>query len=257
MVKVAAYQAPFVEGSLKESIALIAEQVRSCESAGVEILCCPEGILGGLADYAARPSDIAIESQQLQRMLAPLASSSVATILGFTELGHDGHLFNTAALVYQGVVNGLYRKRYPAINRSVYTPGDNLPVFRIGQLTFGVVICRDSTYPEPIRHMVNRGATVLFVPTNNGLPPERFGPEVVEEARQTDTARARENGIWVIRSDVAGRTKSLVSYGSSNIVNPSGIVVRGAKPFEVSLLIAEIETKENRSNQTLQLSSRA
>ena len=256
-MKVAAYQAPFVDGSLTESIALIAEQVRSCESAGVEILCCPEGILGGLADYAARPADSAIHPQQLHAMLAPLASESVATIFGFTELEAGGRLFNSAAVVYQGVVVGLYRKRYPAINRSVYAHGDDLPVFRVGHLTFGIVICRDSTYPELIRLMVNRGAMVVFVPTNNGLPSERFGPEVVEQARQTDVARARENGIWVIRSDVAGQIKGLVSYGSTSIVNPSGLVVHGAKPFEVGLLIAEIETIENRSSQTLQPSSRA
>jgi hypothetical protein len=42
-----------------EAIGLIADQVKTCESIGVEFLCCPEGILGGLADYASRPYEIA------------------------------------------------------------------------------------------------------------------------------------------------------------------------------------------------------
>jgi hypothetical protein len=34
---------------------LIRRRVRWCEEQRVEILCCPEAILGGLADYAKRP----------------------------------------------------------------------------------------------------------------------------------------------------------------------------------------------------------
>jgi hypothetical protein len=34
-------------------------------------------------------------------------------------------------------------------------------------------LCNDSNYPEPARIMASKGATALFVPTNNGLPPEK------------------------------------------------------------------------------------
>ena len=69
--------------------------------------------------------------------------------------------------------------------------------------------------------MASQGATALFVPTNNGLPPEKA--DVVVDARNADIARAMENSVWVIRADVAGRTADLVSYGSSGIVDPDGI----------------------------------
>jgi predicted amidohydrolase len=42
-----------------------------------------------------------------------------------------------------------------------------MPVFTIEDLTFGILICRDSTYSERARIMAAQGATVLFVPTNN------------------------------------------------------------------------------------------
>ena len=44
---------------------------------------------------------------------------------------------------------------------------------------FGIVICNDSNYVEPARLMAAQGATALFVPTNNGLPPKRAGAELV------------------------------------------------------------------------------
>jgi predicted amidohydrolase len=138
------------------------------------------------------------------------------------------------------MVIGVYRKLHPAINKSIYAPGYDTPVFTLGHLTFGIVICRDSTYTEPARIMATKGATVLFVPTNNGLPPSKAGMDVVEHARQTDIARATENNLSVIRADVAGRANGLVSYGSSGIVDRRRTVLQSAMPLEAALLVAEI-----------------
>jgi predicted amidohydrolase len=243
-MKVAAYQAPLSATGSMDVIALIREQVEWCESNDVEILCCPEGVLGGLADYATRPADIAldVEGSQLEALLAPLASDRVATILGFTEIDRGGRLYNSAAVFHKGAVVGTYRKLYPAINRSVYSAGDKTPVFTVGGLTFGILICNDSNYYEPARIMASRGAAALFVPTNNGLPPTKAGPELVAEARNVDIARAVENSVYVIRADVTGRAEGLLSYGSSVIINPDGILLQSARQLGPDLIAADIKT---------------
>jgi predicted amidohydrolase len=244
-MKVAAYQAPLsATSSMEAALRLIREQVDRCEAEGVEILCCPEGVLGGLADSVPRPSDIAldVEAGELRAVLAPLASDRVTTLLGFTEKGRDGRLYNSAAVFHRGSVLGIYRKLYPAIRRSVYTAGDQMPVFTIGGLTFGILICLDSNYYEPARIMAAKGAAALFVLSNNGLPEARGGPGLVAEARGCDIARAVENSVFVIRADVAGRSESLVSHGSSGIVDPDGRVLQTARELGPDLLVAEIET---------------
>jgi hypothetical protein len=48
------------------------------------------------------------------------------------------------------------------------------------------------------------GASVLFVPSNNGLPPDEAGPDLVVEARNCDIARAAENGVWIIQPTSRG-----------------------------------------------------
>ena len=48
--------------------------------------------------------------------------------------------------------------------------------------------------------------------------------------------------MWVIRADVAGRTDELVSYGSSSIVDPDGMVVTAAKQLSEDLIVADIAT---------------
>jgi predicted amidohydrolase len=215
--------------------------VEWCESHGVAILCCPEALLGGLADYAADPREFAIDARadRLARALAPLVSDTVTTIVGFTEVTGTGRLHNSAAVFHKGSVLGLYRKLHPAINRSIYDAGDQMPVFRVGGLTFGIVICNDSNYPAPARFMVSKGATALFIPTNNGLPSQKA--DVAAHARSVDIDLAKENNIWVIRADVSGCTNGLVSYGSSGIVDPLGNVLWSAHQLTEELLVADLE----------------
>jgi Carbon-nitrogen hydrolase len=164
-MKVAAYQAPLLPGGSLAALELIRDRVKWCETAGVAILCCPEAVLGGLADDAACPVDIAIdvESGELEALLAPLASKSVTVIVGFTETVGAGKLYNSAAVFHDGKVVGLYRKRHPAIRRSVYSAGDQSPVFTVGPLSFGIMICNDSNYPELAADLVARGATAIFL----------------------------------------------------------------------------------------------
>ena len=243
-MKVAAYQAPLLPLGSMDALSLIRTRVEQCEAEGVTILCCPEAILGGLADYGEHPDQFAIaaDAGRLDSALAPLASDTVTTIVGFTELADGGRLYNSAAVFERGSVVGLYRKLYPAINQSVYEAGREVPVFQVGELTLGIVICNDSNYFEPARLMAAHGATALFVPTNNGLPPTRARAELVSQARNVDIARAVENSMWVIRADVAGRTDELLSYGSSGIVDPDGMVVQSARQLTDDLVVAEIDT---------------
>ncbi len=224
-----------------EAVELIRRRVRWCEAEGVEILCCPEAVLGGLADHAAEPAQFAlgVDSGRLATALAPLASDTVTTIVGFTEISGDGDLYNSAAVFQAGAVAGVYRKQHPAIRRSVYRAGVDSPVFRAGGLTFGIIVCNDSNFAGPARRMARQGATALFIPSHNALPAGKA--DVVADARNADIARATENGVWVIRADVAGRAEGRVSYGSSAIVAPDGTVVQSARRLQEELLVADID----------------
>jgi len=242
-MKVAAYQAPLLPVGSMEALELIRDRVEWCETEGVDILCCPEAVLGGLADDVECPVDIAIdvESGQLEALLAPLASKSVTAIVGFTETVGAGKLYNAAAVFHDGRVVGIYRKRHPAIRRSVYSAGDQSPVFTVGPLSFGIMICNDSNYPELATDMVARGAKAIFLPSNNSLPPERAN--VVASSRAVDIARARDNEVMIVRADVAGRTADRVSFGSSAIVDARGTVLRAGKALSEDILVAEVHAR--------------
>lgn len=133
-MKVAAHQSPLLRCGSMEAIELIRERVKWCESEVVAILCCPEAILGSLADYAP-----------------PLAISRL--------------IWNEAS--------------WPPCLRRL-----RIPVFTVGGMTFEIITCNDSNFLEPARIMAAKGATALFVATNNGLPANRSnGPRLASEKR--------------------------------------------------------------------------
>lgn len=238
-MRIAAYQAPLLPGGSMAALELIGERVRWCEAEGVDLLLCPEGVLGGLADDVARPSEIAIDagSGDLAKLLRPLSSATVTTILGFSEAS-GGALYNSA-VVYGGDVVGLYRKRHPARRASVYSAGTESPVFTVGDLRFGMMICNDTNFPDLATDMVARGARLLLVPSNNALRSEIA--DVVELTRAVDIETARRCGVPVIRADVAGRTESRVAFGTSAIIGAGGDVIRVGTPFAEDLLVADLE----------------
>jgi predicted amidohydrolase len=243
-VKVAAYQAPLLPlGSSAEVVRLLQHRLERCEAEGVEILCCPEALLGGLAEDPrhVRAVALGVEDGALCAALAPLASSSITLIVGFTERDPSGRFFNSAAVVERGQVVGLYRKLYPG-HRTAYGAGETLSVFTRGSTRFGIVICNDANYVEPARVLAARGAALLFMPLNNALPRE------VADAWRTRTrsnliARAVENDLTVIAADVAGHQGGCVSYGGTAIVGPDGAILAESRPLAEDVVIADVKTE--------------
>ena len=243
-MRIAAWQMPIDATDPSVALDAVRRQVCRCEADGVAVLCCPEGAIGGLADYVREPATIAIPTDGVAHRFAPINSDAVTVIVGFTELGVDGRLYNAAAVLHRGACVDIYRKLNPAIRRSIYAAGTELPVFRRDDLTFGIVICNDSNYGEPARVMAGKGASVLFIPSNNQLPLGRTIDGLTDEARTCDVARATENGMWVVRADVAGRTVSHVSAGASGIVDPRGRIVASASAFVEETLTVDLERYE-------------
>ena len=85
-MRVAAYQAPVLAAGSMAALGLLRTRVEWCEAEGVAILCCPEAILGGLADYDGDPARFAIaaDAGRLDSALAPLASDTVTDGPHFT-----------------------------------------------------------------------------------------------------------------------------------------------------------------------------
>jgi predicted amidohydrolase len=244
-VKVAAYQAPYLPFGSLDGVGLIEEQLASCVAQGVDVLCCPEAFIGGLARESdgQSPADVAltVENGELAEVLGPLTTTSVTLVVGFTERDRSGHLFSSAAVVSGGQVVLVYRKVFPGY-RTAIEPGTQLPVIAHGSSRLGILICNDIWYVEPARILAAAGAAVLFVPSNSGhLRPGAPTERMRSRGENLPIARAVENTITVVVADIAGAQDGRVALGSSSIIDPDGTVLVRSDPCRASLLVAEVE----------------
>ncbi len=84
------------------------------------------------------------------------------------------------------------------------------------------------------------GGLADFIPTNNGLPPEKA--DVVDQAHRAQAERAVENGVHVVAADVAGRCGDHVSWGSSAVTAPDGTLLEAAaEPLAEELLVVDLD----------------
>lgn len=241
-MKIAAYQAPYFEFGSFEAVALIRSQLQTCEAEGVTTLCCPEAILGGLAHESdgESPADVAlgVSNGELADVVDPLLKSTVQVIVGFTERDPIGAIFNSAAILTDGRITGVYRKVYPGY-RTAFQAGEELPVFSEATNPFGIAICNDLWYVEPTRVLAAAGAAVIFVPTNSGHP-RAVTSSFRDRGQNLPVARAVENTVTIVVADIAGRRGDRVAHGFSCIIDPDGAVVARAEPLTPALLIAEV-----------------
>ncbi len=158
--------------------------IRDAAGKGARLVITPEGALEGyVVNEVIREQDAERKAQltkRFQQLAEPSDGPYVARfrqladeldihlILGFLEADGD-RTFNTAVLLGpDGRIVGKYRKTHfhqgYKVNPPGYTPGDTYPVFDLGFMKVGIMICFDRQLPEPARMLALGGADLDRLP---------------------------------------------------------------------------------------------
>jgi predicted amidohydrolase len=105
------------------------------------------------------------------------------------------------------------------------TPGSDLGIFPLGDLTCGIAICYDLRFPELFRLYSGRGVQVVFVPAAWPASRTRHWELFIQ-------ARALENQMYVVGVNTTGRTPVETYAGSSMTADPQGTVTCRANDAE-------------------------
>ena len=120
------------------------------------------------ADEARGLATPADDNPTLGRWRALAARYGTVIVGGFCELGGDGALYNSAAVVDASGTLAVYRKAHLwDAEKLVFTPGDAPPP--VVDLPFGavaVMICYDLEFPEWVRLAVLGGGSLIAAPVN-------------------------------------------------------------------------------------------
>lgn len=122
--------------------------------------------------------------------------------------------------------------------------GKDFPIWEERRWRFGINICADLRYPYTARRLAQKGAGLICNPINLMLRP--YKAEMWHKPGISGLQIcARHTGCWVVASDVIGSNEDgWVSYGSTAIVDPNGIVVAKAKPYCEDVLVFDLPDRQ-------------
>lgn len=197
---------------------------------GADLIVLPEQCVSGFGFADADEVRAAAEpvdgpTVRLLRRLS--AEYQVVVVGGYPELGDDGRLYNSAALVQNGELLHNYRKVHLwGTDVEWFTPGSEPPVAVDTQAgRVAVMICYDLEIPEWTRLAALDGADVIVAPCNWPLL-ERSATEHPLEIIRAQAA-AGTNKVYVVIADRCGPERGTEWTGGSAIVAATGYLLAG------------------------------
>jgi predicted amidohydrolase len=231
---------PYVKNDVKKSLSLIIDFSSRAENQEAQLVCFPECYLQGY-ELNENTKNIAIDlkSNEFEEILAKLSHLKPFVIFGMVEK-EGREIFNTAVVIHNGNLIGKYRKtNLVGAENNIFTAGDDFPVFEIGQIKLGINICYDTNFPAASRAIANQGAELLICPCNNLLPND-IAKKWKNEHSPARISRSNENGMWLVSSDIAGKTNDKISYGPTTFICPDKGVVKQLPLMEPNILVYKI-----------------
>ncbi len=213
-----------------------AAAVAEAAAAGARLVVLPElcdsGYVFGDATTppAAEAAGLAapVDDNATLREWGSLAAAHRLLIAGgFCELGADGRLYNSAALVDSDGIRAVYRKAHLwDKEKLVFTPGDAPPPVVDTELgRIALMICYDLEFPEWVRLAALDGADLIAAPVNWPAATVPAGERPAEVIKAQ--AAAATNGIFVAVADRC-RVERGVSWTSGSVIaGPDGYPLAG------------------------------
>jgi predicted amidohydrolase len=244
-VRVACLQLAPVVGDLEGNRRLTREAVREAVGAGARLIVLPELSTSGYvfeSPEEARTCAEPVEGPSLTAWSEEAARGGAVVVGGFCELGEDGRLYNSAAVVEGGGVLGVYRKIHLwDRERLFFEPGGECaPVLETSVGRIGVGVCYDLNFPEVARGLALAGAEIVVLPSNLPRFPRPAGERPIEVTLAMATAHL--NHVFVALCDRCGPERGVEWVGGSVVCDEWGWLLAGPPPdFGRGLVLADCD----------------
>lgn len=229
MTRISCLQIAPLLGDLDGNLRASTKAVVGAVGDGADVVVLPELVTSGYLFRSRKQAEsLAVSMDHPVFQYWARAADRAVVIGGFCELGVDGALYNSAAIVDRTGVRAVYRKTHLwDREKLIFAAGDGLPpVIDTVHGRIGVLICYDLEFPEMTRQSALAGADLLAVPTNWPLvdrPTGEHPPEVV-----IAMAAARVNRMVVACCDRVGTELGQRWTGGSSIIDHQGWIVASA-----------------------------
>jgi predicted amidohydrolase len=217
-------------GSPEEAVKAAEDGIAQAGGERVDLICFPECFVPGyraLGKSVPAP-DAAYLEYALSAIGAAAAKANVAVILGTERIVGEALFISALVINRDGTLAGFQDKvQLDPSEDETYTPGSGRRVFKVGPVTFGVVICHEGwRYPETVRRAVRNGAQVVFHPhldeaEAGGYVASSFADPANTFHEKAALCRAAENTCYFATVNYAREG----SPTTSAVVRPDGTVL--------------------------------
>ncbi|HLQ19178.1 MAG TPA: nitrilase-related carbon-nitrogen hydrolase [Tabrizicola sp.] len=237
-MRLALWQGTSPASDIEAACAQAETALAAASALGAGVLVLPEVWLPGYNQPDIPAKALAPDSAPLQRLAAAAKRHATALVVGYAERDGD-RIYNSAACFGpDGIPLANYRKvqLYGPREASIYTPGDSLCTFRLGDEIAAILICYDVEFAPHIKSLADRGATLVLVPTANMTP-------FTHVPRVTVPAMAACHGVTIAYANYCGTEGDLTYVGLSTIAGPHGEVLAQAGETP-TLLVTDLPPRD-------------
>lgn len=239
-MRIAICQMNVLQGQSKQNVQEAEKAIATAVSKGAEVVVLPEMWKSGY-DFSNLEKHVEpIEGETWKWLSEQAKQHRIWLIGGSYTLQENENVYN-ASFTFdpEGKCINDYRKLHliGLMNEDKYlTGGETYNTFPLGDHLASVIICYDIRFPELIRTYAIEGAKILFVPAQWPIQREEHWLALLK-------ARAIENQMYVVGTNVSGRNDQDVFNGKSMVFDPWGNVVAEAGT-EPEILLADIDLEK-------------
>ena len=218
--------------------------VMTAKKEGAALVCFPEMNVSG---YSVKP-EIKDSAESVPgpvtRVLLELAEHEDIVILaGMAEKDESEHIFASHLVAQPGGKLGVYRKLHIAPpEQNIYSPAQDIPLFSVQGIKFGIQLCYDAHFPELSSHMALNGADIIFMPhaSPRGTPEDKLN-----SWRRHLPARAFDNSLFVVACNQTGDNASGLKFpGVALVLGPSGEILEKRVNDKEGMLVADLKADD-------------
>lgn len=230
-------------GNIDANTQKMVEQANLAKQQNADLVIFPElSTIGYPAeDLLLRPN----LQKRTQKAFAQLSEvKDILMVFGFVHQTEDGHRYNSAAVMKDGQVLGIYNKHnlpnYSVFDEKRYfQDGHQHLIFEYLGHKFGVLICEDVWSLNTVKQLSQLNVETVLVlnasPYEVGKPQHRV---------QTLNELAKQLSLNVIYVNQVGGQDDLIFDGSSFVCNNNGQAALQAPSFKEDLYIAEYDAEQ-------------
>jgi N-carbamoylputrescine amidase len=243
-IRIAAITCEAPAGEIERNLATTTEWTINAKQAGADLVCFPELNITGYCNQPEMSETVLPIPGTVTDQLSRLAKDeNIILLCGLAEYNEKGLPFAAHCVFTPNEGTQVYRKLHIAPpEKSTYSAGDQIKVFKSKQICFGIQLCYDAHFPELSTVMTRKGAEVLFVP--HASPRGTAEEKHISWLRHL-TARAYDNSIFVVACNQIGAQCNGLNFpGNAMVITPSGEVCAMDTQSRSSMLIADLKASE-------------